>query len=124
MKEASGFRRNDARLWIFQMKRIVFITSRDAEYGFSLTGVTQYAIDAEDAEVTLKSVMAEPDTVVVVIDERLLKGINEERLREMEERWYGILLILPAPERIGEEAEDYAIRLIRRAIGYHVRLNL
>jgi V/A-type H+-transporting ATPase subunit F len=106
------------------MKKIVFITSHDAEYGFSLAGVTQYVIDVEEAENVLKKVITEPDTGVVVIDERLIRGINEERLKEMEERWYGILLILPAPERIGVEEEDYALRLIRRAIGYHVRLNL
>lgn len=106
------------------MKRIVFITTHDAEYGFSLAGVTQYSVNVEDSEDILKSVISEVDTGVVVIDERLIKGINEERLREMERRWYGVLLILPAPERVGVEAEDYARRLIQRAIGYHVRLNL
>lgn len=106
------------------MKKIIFITPPDAEYGFSLSGVIQYNVNVEEAEEVLKTVIAEPDTGVVVIDERLIKGINEERLRGMEERWYGILLILPAPERVGVEVEDYAMRLIRRAIGYHVRLNL
>ena len=38
----------------------------------------------------------------------------------MEDRWYGIFLILPAPER-AFEVEDYAVRLIKRAIGYRVR---
>jgi V/A-type H+-transporting ATPase subunit F len=42
----------------------------------------------------------------------------------MEKRWYGILLVLPAPERVGVEVEDYAMSLIKRAIGYHVRLKL
>ncbi len=106
------------------MKKIVFITPHDAEYGFSLAGVTQYSISQEEAGDTLKRVLGEPDTGVVVIDERLIKGLNDERLREMEARWYGILLILPAPEKPVVEMEDYALRLIRRAIGYHVRLNL
>lgn len=106
------------------MKKIIFISPKDVEHGFSLTAVTQYAIDIEDVEDTLKKVISEPDTGVVIIDERLIKGISEEKLRAMEERWFGVLLILPAPERIGPEEEDYALRLIRRAIGYHVRLNL
>ncbi len=104
------------------MKRIVFITPKDAEYGFSLAGITQYAIAEEDAEDTLRKALAEPDAGVVVIDERLTKGINDERMREMEDKWYGVLLILPAPEKPVVEMEDYALRLIRRAIGYHVRL--
>lgn len=106
------------------MKSIVFITPRDARHGFSISGVSQLAITPEEAEATLRKVMAEPDSGVVVIDERLIGGIGEERFREMEKKWYGMLLVLPAPERIGEEGEDYAVRLIRRAIGYHVRLNL
>lgn len=105
------------------MKNIVFITPRDARYGFSISGVTQYAVTPDEAVATLTRVMAEPDSGVVVIDERLLGGIGEERFREMEKRWYGILLVLPAPEKAGAEAEDYVARLIRRAIGYHVRLS-
>ena len=69
--------------------------------------------------------MADPDSGVVVIDERLLTGIGEERFREMERRWYGMLIVLPSPEKVGAEGvEDYAQRLIKRAIGYHVRLQL
>lgn len=104
------------------MKKIVFFTPHDAEYGFSLTGVAQHVIAEKDVESYLRNVLSEPDTGLVVMDERLIKGIDDKRLREMEERWYGVLLILPAPEKAAAEAEDYALRLIRRAIGYHVRL--
>lgn len=106
------------------MKKIVFLTPADGEYGFSLTGVTQYTIEEEALEERLKNLMAEPEIGLVIIDERLIKGIEADRLREMEERWYGILLIIPAPERVGVEAEDYITRLIKRAIGYHVRVKL
>lgn len=106
------------------MKRIVFITPRDARYGFSISGVVQLAVKPDEAEATIRKVIAERDTGVVVIDERLIGGISEERFREMEKKWYGMLLVLPAPERLAEEGEDYASRLIRRAIGYHVRLNV
>ena len=103
------------------MKKIVFITPRDAEHGFHLAGVMQYVISATETEDTLRRVMKETDTGIVVIDERLMEGIDERKIREMEDRWYGIFLILPAPEK-GIEVEDYAVRLIKRAIGYHVRL--
>jgi V/A-type H+-transporting ATPase subunit F len=106
------------------LKEIVFITPPDAEYGFSLTGVTQYSVNAEESEDMLKKIMADPDTGVVVVDERLIKDIPEERLKRMEEGWQGVLLALPAPERAGIEVEDYAVRLIKRAIGYHVRLSV
>lgn len=104
------------------MKKIVFITPKDAEYGFSLAGVTQYAVAEIEAEDALRKALGEPGAGVIVIDERLTKGINEKRIMEMEKKWYGVFLILPAPEKPVVEMEDYALRLIRRAIGYHVRL--
>lgn len=106
------------------MKKIVFVTGPDAEYGFRLSGVTHVATEKEDLEDVLKKLMAEPGTGLVVVDERLIRGVSEARLREMEKRWYGMLLVLPAPEKFGAEFEDYAMRLIKRAIGYHVRLKL
>jgi V/A-type H+-transporting ATPase subunit F len=106
------------------MKKIVFITNRDAEYGFNLAGITQRAVDAAETGDELDRVMADPDNGLIIIDERLVKGDIEEHLREREQAWNGILLVLPSPEILPAEAEDYAARLIRRAIGYHVRLNV
>jgi vacuolar-type H+-ATPase subunit F/Vma7 len=106
------------------MKKIIFITTRDAEYGFSLAGITHLAVEPAETGEVLDRVMAEPDNGLVIIDERLVRGEVEERLREREQAWAGILLVLPSPEKLPPEAEDYAARLIRRAIGYHVRLNV
>jgi len=106
------------------MKKIAFITPPDASYGFSLGGVAQHAVQVSDAEETLKEVMTEPDAGLVIIDERLLQGMPEERMRELEHGWAGILLVLPSPEKPPAEVEDYAARLIRRAVGYHVRLKI
>ena len=106
------------------MKKIIFITARDAEYGFSLAGITHLAVEAAETGEVLDRVMAEPDNGLVIIDERLMRGGIEERMREQEKGWTGILLVLPSPEKLPAEVEDYAARLIRRAIGYHVRLNV
>jgi vacuolar-type H+-ATPase subunit F/Vma7 len=41
----------------------------------------------------------------------------------VEETLLSVLVVLPAPEQKGAESqEDYALRIIRKAIGYHVRL--
>jgi V/A-type H+-transporting ATPase subunit F len=107
------------------LKKIKFITPPDVEYGFALTGVTQHTCAPEQAEQLLRKIMAEPDSGVVLIDERLITAIDEEKFKEMERRWFGILIILPAPETVkGEPLEDYALRMIRKAIGYHVRLKV
>jgi vacuolar-type H+-ATPase subunit F/Vma7 len=106
------------------MKKITFMTPRDGEYGFSLSGVPQRIAEPADAEAALKETMAEPDVGLAIVDERLLKDLPDEELRELEKAWQGILLVLPSPEKPPAEVEDYAARLIRRAIGYHVRLKL
>ncbi len=106
------------------MKKIVFLTTCDARFGFSLAGIAHHTVDPSEAEAELDGLMADPDIGLVIVDERLVRGRVEEHMREREQTWQGILLVLPSPEKLAPEAEDYAARLIRRAIGYHVRLNV
>ena len=105
------------------MKKIAFMTPLDADRGFLLAGVSQHAVPAGEAEGKLRELMQDPDMGLIVIDERLLRSLDDERLRELERGWRGVVLSLPSPEKAVPEAEDYATRLIRRAIGYHVRLH-
>ena len=104
------------------MSEVVFITPEDARYGFSLAGSQQLTIPPVQAESLLRETMADLDVGVVVIDERLVKMIDEKRFAELEAGWWGLLVTLPAPSAGGEE--DALQRLIRRALGYHVRLQL
>jgi vacuolar-type H+-ATPase subunit F/Vma7 len=106
------------------MKKVAFITPSDALYGFSLTGISQIVGEAGDTEDLITKTKAGQDVGLIIIDERMLNGMTEERLREMEQAWRGILLVLPSPIKPPPEVEDYAARMIRRAIGYHVRLKI
>ena len=106
------------------MKRIVFITPHDARYGFSLTGVRQLVAGPETLERTVLELFDDLEIGVVAIDERLIQGPSQDRLRQLEQRWPGLLIVLPAPQAAETIEEDYAMRLIRRAIGYQVRLGL
>ena len=106
------------------MSEVVFITPEDARYGFSLAGSTQLTATEKKAEELLCQTMTDSDVAVVVIDERLVKAIDAKRFSELGENWRGLLVTLPAPERRGGEEEDYLQRLIKRALGYHVRLQL
>ncbi len=106
------------------MKKIAFITPGDARFGFGLAGMPQYIAGQEEAEEKLREIMEESDTGLIIIDERIIKAIDEEKIREMEDRWHGIMLVLPSPVKPAAEIEDYAVRLIRKAIGYHVRLKM
>ncbi len=103
------------------MKRVVFLTPADAACGFRLTGVEQRTVSPEHAEAALLSLTADAGTALVVVDERLLGGIAEERLAELDRTWPGLVVVLPAPARAETEI-DYALRLVRRAIGYQMRV--
>ncbi|MDX1762966.1 MAG: V-type ATP synthase subunit F [bacterium] len=105
------------------MRKIVFITPVDARYGFSLAGVTQLSITPTELRATVEEATGQEETGVVVVDERLMNGMSEDDLHEIESRWTGVIIVLPAPETLELEGEAYAMRLLRRAIGYHVRLN-
>ena len=106
------------------MKKIVFITPRDAVFGFSLAGVVHVTVETEELEGVLSDTMAEPDTGLIILEERLLKNVSEEQMREIEGRWSGVLIVLPSPAKYLAAGEDYATQLIRKAIGYHVRLKV
>jgi len=106
------------------MKNIAFITVQDAEFGFNLTGTDQYVSDEKNMLALLKNIMLKTDTGLIIIDERLINSHNEDKLREAERVWNGVLIVLPSPEQPKAEIDDYASRLIRRAIGYHVRLHI
>ena len=104
------------------MSSVVFITPVDVRYGFSLAGVVQLCTVPAEAEALLLRVTQDRGNGLVIIDERLLTVMDMERFHELERRWDGILLTLPAPERAEEGGEEYLEQLIRRAVGYHVRL--
>jgi V/A-type H+-transporting ATPase subunit F len=106
------------------MKRIVFLTPPDARHGFRLAGVHQQVVDPQGLERVLDALTTDPRIGVIVVDERVIDPAADARIAGLERRWSGLLVVLPAPEPLAEAAEDYALRLIRRAIGYQVRLNL
>jgi V/A-type H+-transporting ATPase subunit F len=104
------------------MKRIVFITPPEPPHGFAIAGFEQLMTEEERAEDNLLQTAREPDVGVIIIDERLLGEVGEESLRKLHEQWGGILLVLPTPAGTVPVEEDYLQRLIRRALGYHVRI--
>jgi V/A-type H+-transporting ATPase subunit F len=107
------------------VKKVVVITPPDARHGFALTGVRQVTSSIEELPGCLLGLARDPLTGVIIVDERLTVGEVQQQIRALERRWPGLLVVLPAPERAGRASEeDYVLQLIRRAIGYQVRLNL
>ena len=105
-------------------KRIIFFTEMDARYGFGLAGFEQHICDSEGLEALLEQFVQKPEYGLVVIDERLVTESIDNRLREMEKGLDLVFVIMPPPMKMEVTREDYAVRLLRKAIGYHVQLNI
>jgi vacuolar-type H+-ATPase subunit F/Vma7 len=106
------------------MNKVVFITPRDAAPGFSLAGVAQYVAGPAELEGVLKELTREGNYGLIGIDERLLNEELEEIIALRQEAWAGVIIILPPPPRQATVGAGYAERLLQKAIGYQVRLNV
>lgn len=106
------------------MKKIVFVTPEDASKGFNLAGVRQHVAIAADLPAALVSLAADPSTGLVAIDERLVDPAVQRAIDDVDRRWPALVVVLPAPATAAAPVEDYALRLVRKAIGYQVRVDL
>ncbi len=106
-----------------RMKKIVVVTPPDAMHGFTLAGVRQLSADADQAPGVLRAISRDPLAGLVIIDERLVSRAMRELMRELDRAWPGLVIALPAPKKGEAVEEDYVLQLIRRAIGYQVRLS-
>jgi len=104
------------------VRKVVVMTPADARHGFALAGVRQLALVPEQLFTELRVLLADPAVGLVMVDERLAGGATQASLREMERRSPGVVVLLPAPKAGPPPEEEYVLRLIRRAIGYQVRL--
>ena len=105
------------------MNRIVALTPTDADNGFACCGAVQQAVAPGGAAEALERALEIAGSGVVILDERLVEEVGEETLHSLEQRWPGVLVVLPAPG-VGGAGEDYAMRLIRRAVGYQVKVKI
>lgn len=101
----------------------VVVRPEDA-LGFRLAGarVVEAARGGETA--AFRGLLAEPRTGVVAVDEGILAAVPAHLLRRAHERGIPVLLPFALPRRRGEEGRGraYVAALIRRAIGYGVKL--
>ena len=93
--------------------------------GFGLAGLRAIPVTtATAAELRLRDLMREPDTGVVLVEERLHDALPVDVRRRMARRPLPMVVPFPGPawaER-AEGAEAYVIELLRQVIGYRVRL--
>lgn len=104
------------------MNRILVLTPTGVGSGFALAGIRQREVADGDEWAELQAACADPAVGVVAVDARLLAAIDPRRVQELTNRWGGVLVTVPAPAGSAHGTSDDLQRLIRRALGYHVRL--
>ncbi|MBW2503682.1 MAG: V-type ATP synthase subunit F [Deltaproteobacteria bacterium] len=104
------------------MKEVLILTPEEAMPGFARAGVRQVALSANQAQAAIEEFCRDATIGVLAVDERLMQTIDPDRVQELIGKWPGVLVTLPAPAGFERPAEDELQRLVRRALGYHVRL--
>jgi vacuolar-type H+-ATPase subunit F/Vma7 len=92
--------------------------------GFALTGmVVDQAEAGPEAAVSLATLLGRPDVGVVLIEDALFQALPEEIRRRADRSGIPVVVPFPSPAwEVGPAAEQYVVELLRRAIGYRVRL--
>jgi V/A-type H+-transporting ATPase subunit F len=92
--------------------------------GFRLAGArVESAVEGEEGAV-LRALAADPSLGVLAIEEELLAHVPPRQVRRLRDRGLPVLLPFALPRSLAEggRGAEYVAALIRRAIGYAVRL--
>jgi vacuolar-type H+-ATPase subunit F/Vma7 len=92
--------------------------------GFALAGVPVFeASDGIDAARQIDRLVDEVNAGVVIIDEPLYRDLPEEVRRNLRRSALPVVIPVPGPDWTTEStAHEYIVEILRRAIGYRVKL--
>ena len=104
--------------------RVSFIGRPEVAPGFALAGFRPMVVaDAEDASRRLGALLGDAHVGLVLIEAPLYEGLAPEVQRRLSARPVPLVVPVPAPSWVEHAAADRVIvELLRRAIGYQVKL--
>jgi V/A-type H+-transporting ATPase subunit F len=104
--------------------RMRVVTRPGAGLGFRLAGVPVEELADAGASDRLAALMEEPGLGLLAIDDVLVDRVPQVVLERVGRQGVPIVLpfTLPARWEEGTGGEEYVAALIRRAIGYHIKL--
>lgn len=90
--------------------------------GFALAGFDADAYEStSDAQGHIMRALGAPECGILVMDEALMSALDARTVRRVEESDLPLVIAIPMGVTAGAERE-YLERVIRRVIGYQVRL--
>lgn len=91
--------------------------------GFGLAGVPADSVTGADPAETVEALLRRPDLGVLLLEERVYDTLSPELRRRVERSSVPVVVPFPSPGwTAARTAEDRVVELLRRAIGYRVRL--
>jgi vacuolar-type H+-ATPase subunit F/Vma7 len=104
--------------------RVSLMSRREVAPAFALAGLRPVVVaDAEDAARRLAALLADERVGLVLVEGPLHDALDPELQRRLAARPVPLVVPVPAPSWVEQPAADRLIvELLRRAIGYQVRL--
>lgn len=104
--------------------RMKVVTRPGAGLGFRLAGVPVEEVAEDGAAERLAAIVEEPGLGLLAVDDALVPHMPQTVLERVTRNGVPIVLPVTLPGRWegGVGGEDYVAALIRRAIGYHIKL--
>lgn len=101
------------------------MTGQENAEGFRLAGIDVAVVNSpSEAEKKIGKVLAGQGCGLLLVDDGIYEGIGEGFRKRLDRE--GLPVIVPLPMERGwgmeERGREYLLRLIRRSIGYHMRL--
>jgi V/A-type H+-transporting ATPase subunit F len=92
--------------------------------GFRLAGAVVEEVPAGAEVQAFRRLLGETRIGVLAVEEELLRAVPQRVLRRARERGLPVILPFSLPRRVGEEGRgrEYVAAIIRRAVGYAVKL--
>ena len=92
--------------------------------GFELAGLrVDAAVDGASARARLAALADDPGVGIVLVEERLLRALPADMAQRLERQPRPLVAPFPSPSFGAPEAAEAAVlEILRRAIGYRVRL--
>jgi vacuolar-type H+-ATPase subunit F/Vma7 len=107
------------------MRNIVALVDGDMALGFRLAGIGGKAAETpEELQRSSESLLADPEVRLVLVDESLFRQLPERLQRKLADSRSPVFVPIPAfrPSEGALKPEEYVARLMRRAIGYQIKI--
>ncbi|GAO04355.1 V-type ATP synthase subunit F [Anaeromyxobacter sp. PSR-1] len=123
MAAAAGERAGVAAGTAGALRLAVAVRPADA-LGFRLAGAPVEAVGPGEEAAAFRRLLGDAEVGVLAVEEELLRAVPERLLARVRERGLPVVLPFALPRRLGEEGRGraYVAALIRRAVGYGVKL--